>query len=53
MNRLSVDVTCPRCGGDVDFVTNGRPVGNEARAVIHCPPCRHDYVVCVMLVSEG
>lgn len=37
---LCVQVTCPRCGGDTEYVTGSRPDSLELAAVLKCTECR-------------
>jgi hypothetical protein len=56
MNRLwAFDVDCPRCGGQLDYVTGSRhreTVNLESKAVAACAPCRDTYILVLTLRSE-
>jgi hypothetical protein len=55
MTAYQVDVTCPRCGGDVDHVTANRPhptLTLTARTVCRCPDCRVEWLL-VLELSEA
>jgi hypothetical protein len=50
VTRYSVDVCCPRCGGDLTHRATGTP-GLDTRAVARCEPCRRHWGVVVELVD--
>lgn len=50
MRGYRIDLTCPRCGGDVEPVTEGLPfAGTEVSAICRCTECRKEFQVHVML----
>lgn len=50
MNKMEFEITCPRCGGDLDFVTRTVPSSARQGAVVRCATCRRDSIVTVELV---
>lgn len=53
MKSYAVDLSCPRCGGEVVHVAGGRPSLFETRAVARCVACRSELVVVVQVCSRG
>lgn len=50
--RISVDVTCPRCGGPVDHHHNDpADTPSVRRAVVHCPRCNGYHRLTVTLCA--
>lgn len=47
------DATCPRCGGVLEHVADGRPDSTTARAMAACPACDREFVVQVVIADAG
>lgn len=47
----TVTAACTACGGALEPVTEGRPVGNECSAIAVCTRCRHEHHLRVELVN--
>jgi hypothetical protein len=46
-----VAASCCHCGGELERVTEGRPVGNECSAIGRCSLCGREHHVRVELVD--
>lgn len=40
---VAASISCPHCGGPVEWVTGGRPTTWRAVGMLRCDPCRRDY----------
>lgn len=52
MSNWHLELTCPKCGGDFEFINgtrHGNEVGSLTVAIIFCPPCHSQYEVNVRL----
>lgn len=51
MRGWTIEATCPRCGGILGHVADGRPDGLTSRAIARCTACRAEYGVTVTIAS--
>lgn len=51
VGTYSIVLTCPRCGSQLDSVTEGRPTenGTDIRAICECPECAARWLLVVKM----
>ena len=47
-----LSITCPKCGGNLEHVTSGRPELGETSAVAACLKCRREIFIGVRVVMR-
>lgn len=48
---VAASISCPHCGGPVEWVTGGRPTTWRAVGMLRCPECRRDFRAELTLVD--
>lgn len=51
-DRLSFTVSCPRCGGAVEYLSGTEAHAYEVRAVLHCSSCHIQPVIVALMLGE-
>lgn len=49
----AIEATCPRCGGILAHVADGRPDTTTSRAIAGCAGCGHEFAVQVTIADIG
>lgn len=44
------EITCAKCGGQVEHVASGKPASTETRAVVKCTKCSATWVLLVSML---
>lgn len=56
VGHFEIHLTCPRCGGQVEPIAEGRPTqsGTQIQAIVRCPACRnHRFQLIALLRSAS